>query len=401
MMGDSRSSYPYCLEEMEPLMRSATTLWSRTSTLSAGVVRGWVGGGGVEGGWVGVRGLVQGDESGGCERAESGRQAVMLVLGLCTSPPAPHTRQAGARTRARHHQGVEDVQRLRACLGVAVGNLGGVQTVAQQALRVGQQLARKRQHLRGCGGQACKLAAAAQGPQAVQRPPAAAAAAGSRRAAPGAAHCRPHPRAMLVPSPISCCCAWAAMTSSLAAGCCTSSSAVMVDASLVTNSFSRWLITILFMPGGRRVGGAEVRVRQAGAGWSDSTHERRRRRRFSGGGWCGGRRVPPAHPLAIGAHAGARDYRQLLAGLDVLEHRLLQARNVLVPLLEHSLTGAGVGVGVGRWAGAGGGWEAAHAMIGAGKAHLQAVRHSHGHGAELAGSLDAPPGCLPRCPGLN
>lgn len=56
----------------------------------------------------------------------------------------------------------------------------------------------------------------------------------------------------LVPSPISCCWAEAAMTTSLAAGWATSSSFTMVAVSLVTNSFSKWLITILFMPATRR-----------------------------------------------------------------------------------------------------------------------------------------------------
>ena len=55
-------------------------------------------------------------------------------------------------------------------------------------------------------------------------------------------------RTKFVPSPHSCSCCCAASTSILAAGCCTSSSFKMVAASLVTNSFSRWLITILFWP---------------------------------------------------------------------------------------------------------------------------------------------------------
>eukprot|EP00983_Pelagomonas_calceolata_P051372 1142380-Pelagomonas_calceolata.AAC.3 len=51
-----------------------------------------------------------------------------------------------------------------------------------------------------------------------------------------------------VPSPISCSCALAACTSSRAAGWLISSSVTMVEASLVTKSRSRWLITILFIP---------------------------------------------------------------------------------------------------------------------------------------------------------
>ena len=182
--------------------------------------------------------------------------------------------------RPRLHQGVEQLQRPCARLGVAVGNLGGVQPVAQQPLRVAQQLARKSEHLpsglsgvvRGAGawgsGARGLLALAAAGVhlRGGARGPGLAAAAG---AAAGGAHAqevtrkvqraagaarpappRPSGRALtkLVPSPISCCCACAAMTSSLAAGCCTSSSWVMVAASLVTNSLSRWFITILFMP---------------------------------------------------------------------------------------------------------------------------------------------------------
>ena len=47
----------------------------------------------------------------------------------------------------------------------------------------------------------------------------------------------------------SCSIIFVAMTIILAAGCSTSSSWMTVAASLVTNSFSRWLITILFIPG--------------------------------------------------------------------------------------------------------------------------------------------------------
>mmetsp|Transcript_17429 Transcript_17429/g.44620 ORF Transcript_17429/g.44620 Transcript_17429/m.44620 type:complete len:266 (+) Transcript_17429:1067-1864(+) len=54
----------------------------------------------------------------------------------------------------------------------------------------------------------------------------------------------------LVPSPDSASCILDASTSILAAGCCTSSSCTIVAESLVMNSFSRWLITILFMPFG-------------------------------------------------------------------------------------------------------------------------------------------------------
>lgn len=83
-------------------------------------------------------------------------------------------------------------------------------------------------------------------------------------------------RTKLVPSPTSCSCIWDASTIILAAGCCTcitndihvnsyknsadlqqpaqkhpltSSSLRIVAASLVTNSFSKWLMTILFIPG--------------------------------------------------------------------------------------------------------------------------------------------------------
>lgn len=52
----------------------------------------------------------------------------------------------------------------------------------------------------------------------------------------------------LVPSPISASWAFAAIAMSFAAGWFTSSSLMMVEASLVTKSFSRWLITILFIP---------------------------------------------------------------------------------------------------------------------------------------------------------
>ena len=54
----------------------------------------------------------------------------------------------------------------------------------------------------------------------------------------------------------SCSCIFVAITSILAAGCSTSSSLITVAASLVTNSFSKWFITILFMP---REGGREGR----------------------------------------------------------------------------------------------------------------------------------------------
>jgi hypothetical protein len=45
-----------------------------------------------------------------------------------------------ARTSAGQDQRVQDLQRLGPRLGVAVGNLGGVQPVAQQRLGIGQQL---------------------------------------------------------------------------------------------------------------------------------------------------------------------------------------------------------------------------------------------------------------------
>mmetsp|Transcript_10681 Transcript_10681/g.26558 ORF Transcript_10681/g.26558 Transcript_10681/m.26558 type:complete len:531 (-) Transcript_10681:19-1611(-) len=59
-----------------------------------------------------------------------------------------------------------------------------------------------------------------------------------------------------VPSPDSVSCILEARTSSLAAGCCTSSSLTMVAESFVMNNFSRWLITILFIP----LGPSEVRT---------------------------------------------------------------------------------------------------------------------------------------------
>mmetsp|Transcript_1793 Transcript_1793/g.2844 ORF Transcript_1793/g.2844 Transcript_1793/m.2844 type:complete len:525 (-) Transcript_1793:38-1612(-) len=62
----------------------------------------------------------------------------------------------------------------------------------------------------------------------------------------------------LVPSPDSASCIVEASTSSLAAGCCTSSSLTIVAESFVMNSFSRWLITILFMP----LGPSEVRTHE-------------------------------------------------------------------------------------------------------------------------------------------
>mmetsp|Transcript_4789 Transcript_4789/g.17394 ORF Transcript_4789/g.17394 Transcript_4789/m.17394 type:complete len:249 (+) Transcript_4789:908-1654(+) len=62
-----------------------------------------------------------------------------------------------------------------------------------------------------------------------------------------------------VPSPTSLSCILAAIVTILAAGCATSSSVVIVAASDVTNSFSRWLITSLFMPFGPRL----VRVMSA------------------------------------------------------------------------------------------------------------------------------------------
>ncbi len=66
--------------------------------------------------------------------------------------PGPPKRQpTAALTGAGHHQGVQNLQSTRPRLGVSVGNLSWVQAVAQQALRIGQQLARKRQHLREGG----------------------------------------------------------------------------------------------------------------------------------------------------------------------------------------------------------------------------------------------------------
>ena len=47
-------------------------------------------------------------------------------------------------------------------------------------------------------------------------------------------------------------CIFEAITRSLAAGCWTSSCSTMVAESFVMNSFSRWLITILFIPFGPR-----------------------------------------------------------------------------------------------------------------------------------------------------
>ena len=57
-------------------------------------------------------------------------------------------------------------------------------------------------------------------------------------------------RTKFVPSPTSCSCMWEAITIIFAAGCCISSSLKIVAASFVTNNFSRWLITILFIPFG-------------------------------------------------------------------------------------------------------------------------------------------------------
>mmetsp|Transcript_15851 Transcript_15851/g.35086 ORF Transcript_15851/g.35086 Transcript_15851/m.35086 type:complete len:257 (-) Transcript_15851:52-822(-) len=56
----------------------------------------------------------------------------------------------------------------------------------------------------------------------------------------------------LVLSPYSSSCIWHAMTSIFAAGCCTSNSFMMVAQSLVTNIFSRWLMSNLFIPLGPR-----------------------------------------------------------------------------------------------------------------------------------------------------
>ena len=86
-----------------------------------------------------------------------------------TQHPAAHSSTCSTRTGAGHHQRVQDLQRLGPRLGVAVGNLGWVQPVAQQPLRVAQQLARKRQHLRATAAAGLRRWAGQHGGQAGER----------------------------------------------------------------------------------------------------------------------------------------------------------------------------------------------------------------------------------------
>ena len=109
-----------------------------------------------------------------------------------------------------------------------------------------------------------------------------------------------------VPSPISCSWALAAKASSLAAGCSTSSSLMIVDASPVTISFSKWLMTILFIPAIRPLL-ACLLLKGNFSLWDCIKDTLRPHGRPSEGG-------------------------QLLAGFDVLEDGLLQ---MFVALFEH------------------------------------------------------------------
>ena len=201
---------------------------------------------------------------------------------------APSVRE-GTRCRGRKSARHTASAHLGARLAVARRHLGRVQAIRQQALCIGEQLARKGHHLHA-----------------------------PARSSPAGCQGQPRhrqqllPRTKLVPSPISCSCALAASTSSLAAGCSTSSSFMSVDASLVTKWRSRWLITILFMPASAAqpcLGALSRVLRQL----------------------CTGRR------RAVGPHGRLQDGAQLLAGLYVLHDRLVQAHQVLVALLEHGL----------------------------------------------------------------
>jgi hypothetical protein len=96
--------------------------------------------------------------------------------------------------------------------------------------------------------------------------------------------------------------------------------------------------------------------------------QRGRRRARAGARWAR-RSVAPARRSAgaaaaaarrvrtVGAHRRPRDLGKLLAGLDVLQHRLLEAGEVLVPVLEHGLQAVGHPAHRHRaWGGAAQGW---------------------------------------------
>jgi hypothetical protein len=59
----------------------------------------------------------------------------------------------------------------------------------------------------------------------------------------------------------------------------------------------------------------------------------------------GGRRIWAGGGRTVGAEGGAGDLRELLARLDVLDHGLVESREVLVPVLRRWGGGRGSGAG--------------------------------------------------------
>jgi len=176
-------------------------------------------------------------------------------------------------------------------------------------------------------------------------------------------------RTRFVPSPISCSCALAACTSSLAAGWLISSSVTMVDASLVTKSRSRWLITILFMPVHVKNARGEAR------GWVKTSSLDRSIEFVSVGGCvpsgmdirtgqdadskeeqalftsaisvhavlcsvrrgCLCARMHAPHARTVGSQGCPRYLGHVLACLYISKHCFIHSSKVLVPLLQHTL----------------------------------------------------------------